>query len=186
MNNHHGENDFMRYNLRFMKILYFLILLIFLFSCKEKKNLKKDKLIWNMLDIEVLDDSKTEKIAIFNYEDSCKYTITIKDENHFKKYGEYDHKIISFKLPIEKKNTLFNLFKELFNNNSESIKNEVSCYAGLNVSFTINRYSNPSYTCKYSSVSDWFEISKTTQNIYDLTIKKIHLENNLSNICTHH
>jgi hypothetical protein len=163
-------------------ILFFLLL--FLTACKEKTKNNDTVLNWGMLDIEVSDESKTEKIAIFNDKDSCVYSLTIRDKNHFLKYGVYDQKIVHFVLSKEKKSKLYSLFRDLFFNSTPS-KDEVSCYSGTDVKFTINQYGNPSLSCRYKSIAKWFEISNSTKEIYELTFKHIYSNKYSSIKCNH-
>lgn len=51
-------------------------------------------------------------------------------------------------------------------------KSTVTCYAGDNVSFTMDRYGNPEVVCSYGSVRDWQDISPSTRVIYDLAVKR--------------
>ena len=166
---------------RFIK-LFFLVL--FSSSCKEKPEINKSVLSWEMLDFEVLGQSKMEKIAIFNHEDTCIYTLTIRDKKHFLKYGVYDQKNFSFILSKDEKSKLYKHFKDLFINLTQP-KYEVSCYSGEDIKFTINQYGNPSLTCRYSSIANWIEISNSTKEIYDLTLKKIYSNKILSVKCKH-
>ncbi len=161
--------------------------ILLLSACQEKKEVKKtDDLNWDMLDIEVQDDSKIEKFAVFSSnEDSCRYILTIRDEDHFRKYKCFDKKRITFMLSKEQKIKLYQLFKDLFFHPIEN-QNTVSCYAGDDVKFTINQYGrSPSLTCKYSSIENWSKTSKTTKKIYDLTFKKIYAQDSLKVDCKH-
>jgi hypothetical protein len=156
-------------------------------ACQEKKEAKKaNDLNWDMLDIEIQDDSKIEKFAVFSSnEDSCRYILTIRDEDHFRKFKCFDKKRVTFILSKEQKIKLYQLFKDLFLNPT-SPKYEVSCYAGEDVKFTINQYGrSPSLTCKYSSIANWSETSNTTKKIYDLTFKKIYAQDSLKVECKH-
>ena len=160
------------------------LLVLFLSSCKNNSETINTVLDWQVLDIEVLNESKIERIAIFNNEDTCIYSITIKDKKHFLKYGVYDQKNISFVLSKDEKSRLYNLFRDLFLNSTPP-KYEVSCYSGEDVKFTINRYRNPSLTCSYSSIAKWSKISNSTKEIYDLTFKNIYSNKSLTVKCNH-
>jgi hypothetical protein len=154
-------------------------------ACQEKKEAKKaNDLNWDMLDIEIQDDSKTERFAVFSNEDSCRYFLTIRDKNHFRKFGCFDQKRVAFILSKQNKKELHQLFQNLFLY-PKSPKYEVTCYAGEYVIFTINQYGNPSLSCKYSSISNWSETSKTTKKIYNLTFKKIYAQDSLKVDCKH-
>ncbi len=150
-----------------LQIICFIVL-IFL-SCSDKKSKHKESNIynWSILDIEIQDGNKIEKFGIFKETDTCSYSLLIKDENHFKKFGSFESKRVNFVLTEDKRQKLFTLFKDLFNKPIRS-NNKVSCYAGKNVIFTIDKYYNPALSCTYSSINNWKNCNKTTKEIYDL------------------
>jgi hypothetical protein len=135
MNNHYGGSDFMRYNLRFMKILYFLILLIFLFSCleTEKYEIKKSKYkVGGFENFEVKHIHLQEYLIKFNDINSYNGRLKIEKDTVFIEFNKAFNK--KNRVPFFIKNNLKNKIytTSLLKENKKLVDVEIMVYKSKN------------------------------------------------------